>query len=139
MKEKTTVPVPDVLDWSARADNEIGAEYVILETVPGVLLSEVWNHMKGSQHVACIRSIGRLYRELCQLKYPTYGALYLNADAPKNAVGMDEEFCIGPVCGPQHWGCAIDKRPGEVAEGVLQGPCMLVFHKWLDALHADIC
>lgn len=96
---------------------------MILETVPGVPLSEVWNDMKGSQHVACIRSIGRLYRPLYGLKFPAYGALYLDAHAPANAVRMDEEFCIGPVCGPQHWNCGIDRAPGEVAQSGLQGPC----------------
>lgn len=96
---------------------------MILETVPGVPLSEVWNDMKGSQHVACIRSIGRLYRRLYGLKFPAYGALYLNGDAPANAVRMDEIFSIGPLCAPQHWNCGIDRAPGEVAESGLQGPC----------------
>ncbi|WPG98766.1 Hypothetical protein R9X50_00156200 [Acrodontium crateriforme] len=109
VQERTKVPVPRVLAWSSTIDNVVGAEYMIMDAMPGVLLKDVWNTMTASQHIRCIQSLGYLTKELCSLDFPHYGSLYLNADRPKGAIILNDTYCIGPLCARQHWGYGIPK------------------------------
>jgi hypothetical protein len=38
--------VPKVYAWNSRAENPVGAEYIVMEKAPGIQLSDVWNDMK---------------------------------------------------------------------------------------------
>ncbi|KAK6001278.1 hypothetical protein QM012_002609 [Aureobasidium pullulans] len=106
VREKTTVPVPKVLAWSVDSKtNSVGAEYMVMEAANGVPLSSVWNQMTGSQHIACIESIGKLAKQLCSLEFADFGSLYFDGpDRPAGAISHDERYCIGPHCARQHWG-----------------------------------
>ncbi|KAF2768397.1 hypothetical protein EJ03DRAFT_352297 [Teratosphaeria nubilosa] len=122
VRENTTVPVPTGLSWKAGLDDGVGTEYMILEAMPGVPLKDVWHKMTASQHVACIRSIGGLCKQLCQLSFSAYGSLYFYTEAPAGAVRLDDKFCIGPLCAPQHWGCSIDSPKHARSPHARQGP-----------------
>ncbi|KAF2150526.1 hypothetical protein K461DRAFT_269966 [Myriangium duriaei CBS 260.36] len=103
VKRKTTVPVPTVLAWGCTSDNPVGARYMMMEEMPGVLLGHVWNNMTPSQHLDCIKSIGYLTGQLCDIDFPYYGSLYLNTRNSPNALPLDETFAIGPLTAQQHW------------------------------------
>ena len=75
VKKFTKIPVPDVLAWSSQSDNPVGAEYIIMNEIPGALLKDVWNTMTASQHITCIQSIALLIKELCAVDVPHYGSL----------------------------------------------------------------
>jgi len=120
--------VPRVLSWSFSTENAIGAEYIIMDAMPGVVLKDVWNGMKVSQHLECIKTLGYMSKELASLKFPHYGSLYLNTDRPQGAISLYDKFCIGPLCVRQHWGypepLSVEAHIGS------QGPCQysIVFH-----------
>jgi hypothetical protein len=125
VRGRTNVPVPKVLAWSVEAEgSSVGAEYMVTEAVPGVLLKDVWSQMTGLQHIQCIQSIGKVAKELCSLIFTELGSLYFNdPDRPVGAIPLDETYCIGPNCARQHWGYDEDKAVrSNILEG-RQGPC----------------
>lgn len=79
VRSKTGVPVPKVLAWSSKPDSDsVGAEYIIMEHIPGVALNEVWSQMTRIQNIDFIEGLGSLAKELCALNFGALGSLYLN-------------------------------------------------------------
>ncbi|CAK1366672.1 hypothetical protein CB0940_10065 [Cercospora beticola] len=122
IKQRTNVPVPNVLTWSSDRHNNVGVEYMIQEAAHGVLLKDVWNSMSAEQRLACIQSIGLHCRELSLLQFPMLGALYLTSSAPVNAVKFDDDFSIGPLTASYHWGHGLESANRSAPPGGLQGP-----------------
>ncbi|SMQ47571.1 unnamed protein product [Zymoseptoria tritici ST99CH_3D7] len=124
VKSKTSVPVPRVLAWSSKAEsNHVGIEYIIMEHMSGVALTDVWPHMTELQHIEFIESLGAMVKELCALDFAALGSLYLNTpDKPAPTHPIDEEYCIGPHCGRQFWGFTDDKTTSAAIPQGFQGP-----------------
>jgi len=131
VREKTNIPVPNVLAWSVETETgPVGAEYMIMDAVPGVPLKDVWSQMTGLQHIQCIESLGKIAKELCSLDFAAFGSLYLNtANMPTEADPLDGKYCIGPHCARQHWGCGVDKSGAFSVPRGCQGPCESVLRK----------
>lgn len=53
----TSIPIPEILDWSDDASNTIGSEYIIMEYAGGVPLHQRWPTMAGDQQIRCINNI----------------------------------------------------------------------------------
>ncbi|OKL59252.1 hypothetical protein UA08_05515 [Talaromyces atroroseus] len=86
IRDRTTIPVPKVLAWSSDASNAVGAEYIIMEKVPGVQMFQKNFLKSGSRH---------------------NGSLYYRISLNENemilldsSIDPDGEFCIGPSCDP---------------------------------------
>lgn len=47
VRTHTTMPVPKVFAWNADAANPVGAEYIVIERVPGVQVFKKWDKMGG--------------------------------------------------------------------------------------------
>ncbi|GIZ48249.1 hypothetical protein CKM354_001131700 [Cercospora kikuchii] len=122
IKQRTNVPVPNVLAWSSDRRNNIGVEYMIQEAAQGAILKDVWNSMSVDQRLACIQSIGLYCRELSLLQFPMLGALYLTSSAPSNATKLDDQFSIGPLTASNHWGVGLETSNHTISLGGLQGP-----------------
>jgi len=103
--------VPKVYAWSSRADNAVGAEYVIMEKMTGVQLSEVWKNMKlvdkmqlrlnlaSYQEIwlsISFRQFGGLYYKEDLGDVPSEGYLYTNQ---KGERVQDSRFAVGPMKG----------------------------------------
>ncbi|KAE8402309.1 kinase-like domain-containing protein [Aspergillus pseudonomiae] len=121
----TTIPVPKVLAWSSDMTNAVGAEYIVMERVPGVQIFKKWDEMGESNRISLIKRLTQWERELSEIQFPAYGNLYY-----KNSLGDPEtiplessidpkgEFCIGPSCDPS-WLI----QPGDqLLPGVRCGP-----------------
>jgi len=97
---------------------------MIMDAVPGVALNAVWGQMSGVQHLQCIQSISKVAQALCRLDFPAFGSLYFNtADRPTRALPLDDKYCLGPVCAPQHWGLGVGKSGIRKEGGEFLGPC----------------
>ncbi|KAB8346323.1 hypothetical protein FH972_023367 [Carpinus fangiana] len=103
VKQRTSIPVPDVLKWSNTRSNPVGVEYIIMSHVQGVSLMEKWPQMNGLQHIECIAALGAFTKELASLSFPAYGSLYFNDAQLSGTTTLDNSFCIGPHCGTQFW------------------------------------
>jgi len=58
-------PVPRVLAWSSKAsENAVGAEYIIMEQVAGVQLSQVWHKIRIQDKFEIVKAISRISKIL---------------------------------------------------------------------------
>ena len=73
VRSETSVPIPKVLAWSSKSDSSsVGAEYIIMEHIPGVALNEVWRKMTKLQHFNLIERMGGLVKQLCALEFGAF-------------------------------------------------------------------
>ncbi|KAF9224918.1 hypothetical protein BS17DRAFT_795237 [Gyrodon lividus] len=104
------VPVPKVLAWSSKAStNEIGAEFILMETAPGVQLSSVWRTMDSRQKKNVVNSLVAIEQNFLNAKFVQFGSLYYKRDIPQSSrapqlyahgsrrFGSEDKFCIGPM------------------------------------------
>jgi hypothetical protein len=127
VKSKTTIPVPNILEWNDDSSNPIGAEYIFMDHVPGVQLHSCWSKMSVLDHLQIVKSVSNMIGQMTELEFPAFGSIYFR-DAPIDPalkIKFDNGFCIGPHCGPVFWNCG----PGETAlygnSGYDHGPCEL--------------
>ncbi|KAL4902041.1 hypothetical protein BDW74DRAFT_187035 [Aspergillus multicolor] len=111
LKTKSSLPIPDVLDWNDDPSNPVGAEYIIQEHVTGTNLHQIWPKMNSEQHMLCTKALSLALKQMATLDFPAYGSLYFS-DAPIDSalkVPFEQGFCIGPNCSPVFW----NRNPGE--------------------------
>jgi hypothetical protein len=122
----TTIPVPKVLAWNSDVSNPVGAEYIIMEKVPGVQIFRVWDEMDESNRISIIKRLTQWESELAAIHFPAYGNLYYKSSLHgadmvplDSAIDPRGEFCIGPSCGSS-WLI----QPGQpLLPNVFCGPC----------------
>lgn len=129
----TRIPIPKILDWSDDPTNPIGAAYIIMEHVEGVLLQEVWGDMPTDQKIKCIGAICTTILPISELDFPAYGSLYF-ADAAfvgadsKQILDNDSRYCIGPHCrGSTYWNCNVGEPRYYAFKEPNRGPCKMAF------------
>ncbi|KAF1960787.1 phosphotransferase enzyme family protein [Byssothecium circinans] len=102
-------PAPRVYSWNSQAKSHpVGAEFIIMEKIEGVPLSQVWDTMLLPQKLQVLLAMTRLQNQWLSVSFSHYGSLYYAGDVPPpvgnhyvkngNAV-KDSEFAIGPSTG----------------------------------------
>jgi hypothetical protein len=56
--------------------NPVGAEYIVMEKVPGVQIFRVWDEMDESNRISIIKRLTQWESELAAIHFPAYGNLY---------------------------------------------------------------
>lgn len=127
VQKHTTIPVPRVLAWSSDMSNAVGAEYIIMERVPGVQIFKKWDEMGESNRVSIIKRLTQWERELSEIQFPAYGSLYFKISLNDtemipldSSIDPQGEFCIGPSC-DSSW---FIQGSHQLPSGFLCGPCM---------------
>lgn len=112
--------------------NAVGAEFILMDKVKGVQLSEVWNDMSERQRFNLVKNVVEIEKRLVDIPLSGYGGLYHRATLTDNdslffeAINPGQmprkeddisKFVIGPT--PEK-GFYIDggKEPGNS-----RGPC----------------
>ncbi|EFE38458.1 hypothetical protein TRV_06882 [Trichophyton verrucosum HKI 0517] len=106
-------PAPKVLGWSSGTDNPVGAEYIIMEKIPGVQLETLWNKLDVEMKVNIVKEIAGYQRGWTLTSFPQYGSIYYKEDIP-NATSLtytnkngeqvtDDRFTVGPSTSRQHF------------------------------------
>lgn len=134
VQTKTSIPMPDVIEWNSDASNAIGNEYIIMEHANGVQLHEKWPDMAGHQRVICIGNIFKKLKEMVNIDFPAYGSIYF-ADIPTGhrSIQMPErEFCIGPHCERRYWDCNETRYYERINPN--HGPCKSGLSLWSDRM-----
>lgn len=109
VRTHTTIPVPKVLAWSADSTNPVGAEYIVMERVPGVQIFKKWDEMGESNRISIIKRLTQWERELAEIRFPAFGSLYHKSSlsgslGEHELISLDQSvdpeglFCIGPSC-----------------------------------------
>ncbi|QKX62237.1 uncharacterized protein TRUGW13939_09396 [Talaromyces rugulosus] len=103
-------PAPRVYSWNSRAESHpVGAEFIIMDKIEGVPLSQVWGNMKLPQKLQVLLAMTRLQKQWLSISFSHYGSLYYAGDVQPATVGShyvkdgkavkDSEFAIGPTTG----------------------------------------
>lgn len=99
------MPIPKVLEWNDDPTHPVGAEYIIMEYVVGVRLSDRWDSMDTLQRLECTKNLTMMLKEMADIDFSTYGCIYFEeaplADDVK--VPFGNNYCIGPYCAPTYW------------------------------------
>ncbi|OOF93562.1 hypothetical protein ASPCADRAFT_53394 [Aspergillus carbonarius ITEM 5010] len=119
------IPVPKVLSWSSPSQpNTVGAEYILMERVPGRQLSEVWGAMSEAQHFGLVKSLVGIEQRLLNVKFALHGSLYYRSTCSdgRNVVEPTEpakevtsNFVIGPTTQRSFW--EDDKGELDISRG----------------------
>ncbi|KAH9210302.1 phosphotransferase enzyme family protein [Leptodontidium sp. 2 PMI_412] len=84
LKNTLHLPIPRIYAWNSRlSNNPVGAEYIIMEKQSGVMLSDVWDDMKGSQKAEILKQVVGIERALASTKFKKFGGLYYKHDLPQ--------------------------------------------------------
>ncbi|ETI22240.1 hypothetical protein G647_06313 [Cladophialophora carrionii CBS 160.54] len=78
-------PAPHVYTWSFRADNPVGAEYIIMEKMPGVQLLQVWDQMALTDKLQVITQLFRFQKMWLSARFEKIGSIYYMADVEASA------------------------------------------------------
>lgn len=83
-------PIPEVLTWSATAENSVGAEYIIMGKVEGIQLAEVWPSLDTGERFEVVKALARYHKRWMSSSFSGIGALYY----AKDLQGSDSLECI---------------------------------------------
>lgn len=104
-----------MLDWNSRlgSENPIGAEYILMQKLPGVPLDTARESNEFSRHhmIALARQVFELQKSLLDMTFRNIGSIYYKGDVvpskdfvysnPEGGEINDSRFVIGPMMGPQ--------------------------------------
>ncbi|KAJ7090561.1 kinase-like domain-containing protein [Mycena crocata] len=94
------VPVPKVLTWSSQAaTNGVGAEFIVMQSAPGVQLSAIWSTLGPRDKKNIVNSLIATEQRLLEARFSHYGSLYYKTDVPSSSQAplSNDKFCIGPI------------------------------------------
>ena len=118
--------MPRVYSWNSHAKSHpVGAEFIIMDKIEGVPLSQVWSTLKLPQKLQALLAMTHLQKRWLSVSFSHYGSLYYAGDV-QPLVGnhyvkdsktvRDSEFVIGPATGRDWFDASrsildIDKGP----------------------------
>ena len=75
VRQRTTIPVPDVIAKDFSSDNALGMPYVVQRRVPGSDLDSMWGKLSHQQRCVIAREMGRVIKSLLSLESPVPGLI----------------------------------------------------------------
>ena len=95
------LPIPEVYGYSPSPDNAAETEYIFMEFVDGIQLSNIWFDLKEEDIISITRQFAELESKMMSIAFPAGGSLYYARDMEKVAGRPiipleDERFCMGP-------------------------------------------
>ncbi|KAF8067847.1 hypothetical protein FPV67DRAFT_1780866 [Lyophyllum atratum] len=85
----TKIPVPDIYAWNSDASNPVGAEYLIMQKVPGASASDSWESLPDEVRTTVVSEVAQHVMEIFSLRFDSAGSLYW---APQS-----NDFRVGPI------------------------------------------
>jgi aminoglycoside phosphotransferase (APT) family kinase protein len=76
------IPVPKVFCYSIDADNPVGAEFIIMEKIPGRPIGDRWFDLTEDQRLKIISEVVQTETQLSKIDLPAYGSVYYERDLP---------------------------------------------------------
>ncbi len=115
------LPVPQVYGYSPESENVAKTEYIFMEFMRGMKLSDVWPELGESDIVSILCQHAQLESQMMSISFPAGGSLYYAHDLEKVARGAaiplkGERFCVGPDTNLPMWygrqsQLDVDRRP----------------------------
>lgn len=131
LRDMLDIPVPKVLGWGSPSSqpNYVGVDYILMERVQGVQLSEVWETISEVQRFGLVKSLVEIEGKLASINPAYYGSLYYKDTIPEGTITMNltkpsagdldviSNFVIGPTTERSFW---VDERRDL---GIDHDPC----------------
>lgn len=131
MQNVLSTPVPSVLAWNSRAeDDPVGAEYIIMQKAPGTPLSIVWDSLELNERLKVAMKLFRYMKKWSSVSFLQQGSLYFASDEHQTTASdtplytrsdgsteKDSRYRVGPSTG-REW---VDA--GRQAIQCSRGPC----------------
>jgi len=86
----THIPVPKVYAWNSDTSNTVGAEYMIMEKVPGFSASEKWETLSMIVKESVVSQVADHLMAMFALRFDCAGSPYLSARS-------ESGFIVGPI------------------------------------------
>jgi hypothetical protein len=128
-REVLDTPAPNVYTWNSQAKSHpVGAEFIIMDPMKGIPLSQVWDKMELTQKLQLLVALTNIQKQWLSVSFSHYGSLYYNGDVqlPVDShyvkdgnIVKGSKFTIGPATS-WDWTDA-----GRLALNIERGPCML--------------
>ena len=135
VRERTTIPVPQVFAWNSSDENPVGTAYIIMSRASGRLLSNCgwysWLSADGSESMSIQQKckiytqLGQIIHQLLLLRFPKIGSIF--------SVDPDEGFSVGQCIRIQ------TVEYGRADRGVPRGPfsSAMEYYSMLADVQAD--
>ncbi|KAF8869729.1 protein kinase subdomain-containing protein PKL/CAK/Fmp29 [Mucidula mucida] len=102
------LPLPQIYGYSPTPNNAAGNEYIFMEFVQGINLSDIWSNLEEGEINSITHQLAQLESKIMSIVLPAGGSLYFTEDlenAPRSASWhirpgrttlANKDFCVGP-------------------------------------------
>ncbi|KAI6137239.1 hypothetical protein F5141DRAFT_75254 [Pisolithus sp. B1] len=87
---QTQIPVPQVYAWNSDASNSVGAEYIIMQKMPGVSANTKWDTLSMSVKERTVSQVTEYLKAMFALRFDRAGSLYLSSPSK-------DDVYVGPI------------------------------------------
>ncbi|KIJ15331.1 hypothetical protein PAXINDRAFT_169135 [Paxillus involutus ATCC 200175] len=81
LREKTSVPVPDVYYYDSNPYNRLGGEYILMSKAPGMPLSRVYHSMSNDEIKILFKNMASIIIPLFAQRFSHIGSLYFDSSS----------------------------------------------------------
>ena len=78
IRKHTSISVPNVVAYDSNHENPLGFEWMLLEKIDGVPLSDVWERMDFKSKTKLSKEIAQTIQQLSNLRFRKIGSLYFS-------------------------------------------------------------
>ncbi|KAE8356827.1 phosphotransferase enzyme family protein [Aspergillus coremiiformis] len=120
VRDSLHIPAPRVFAWCSKAsESPVGAEYIIMEKVPGVQLSQLWTEMHQLKKSQIVTQLVQFDQALASNPFSEYGSLYYTDHEARS-----DSFVVGPTTNRKYYddgrrALGLDRGPWRSAEEYL--------------------
>lgn len=75
VRSQTSIPVPEIYTYDFRLKNSVGAQFMLMERMPGRHLYQLWDHLTLDHKKIVLSDIARVMAQMSQLKFDRIGCL----------------------------------------------------------------
>jgi len=75
VRSQTSIPVPEIYAYDFGRKNSVGAQFMLMERIPGRHLYQIWDRLTLAHKKTVLSDIARLLAQLSQLKFNRIGCL----------------------------------------------------------------
>ncbi|KXG46408.1 Aminoglycoside phosphotransferase [Penicillium griseofulvum] len=123
------VPVPKVLAYSPDRTNAVGSEYILLEKIEGIPLSDQWFSMDNKTRVKVMRQIVDVESRFMSIHLPASGSLYHSHDLHDSqySIPVSADIVVGPTARHEWWyreraSLEVDRGPWNTFSACFEAP-----------------
>lgn len=86
--EQTSIRVPEVYAWDSDPDNDVGAEYILMEKISGAPLTDSWTNLSLDEKKHIICQVIDIVLQLFHITFDRIGSLYKGSSNYSYEVGL---------------------------------------------------